>query len=438
MANNNRGQQQESYLVAVFNSLINTLERNNQLIKASLDTIKSLNQGAEGRKGKSDGSGSGGNSARVTEPVSKSDDIEATRADKVRVEVRASFVKIYDINTVGQDFTAEVVVHAKWEEPALKGSSKEDVDNFGCIGYWRPKMNVLNMSQDLEMVKHAFCLRFNVTGYNNPIIMMMWRFKGTFRESLELEHFPLDVQDLTLQVTSDRTSEEIELVEDEYALSTVNTKAFMDAQEWAIYQHVEAFREETPQEYVGSVTHPVLMVQCRVARRVGFFGWNIVFIVMLIMILPFTSVTLSPAGSDRLVVTITLLLTAIAFKLVVQQILPTISYLTYLDIYILAALIFLSLHAAQNSFMNYMVSVLTDPAEKVMWDNYTIIGLAGSTALFHLIFFSYVLTHTSTRRRLMKRKDRRYKAKMKFLEKYGRLPKPTEIVTPKHSDEINI
>lgn len=55
-------------------------------------------------------------------------------------------------------------------------------------------MNVLNMSQDLEMVKHSFCLRYNVTGYNNPIIMMTWRFKGTFRESLELEHFPLDVQ----------------------------------------------------------------------------------------------------------------------------------------------------------------------------------------------------------------------------------------------------
>lgn len=51
----------------------------------------------------------------------------------MRVEVRASFVKIYDINTVGQDFTAEVVVHAKWEEPALKGASKQVAKCFSCF-----------------------------------------------------------------------------------------------------------------------------------------------------------------------------------------------------------------------------------------------------------------------------------------------------------------
>lgn len=83
MANNNRGQQQESYLVAVFNSLINTLERNNQLIKASLDTIKSLNQGGDGGKRKSGGNASGGSSTQVTKPSSVSDDIEATRSDRV-------------------------------------------------------------------------------------------------------------------------------------------------------------------------------------------------------------------------------------------------------------------------------------------------------------------------------------------------------------------
>lgn len=51
---------------------------------------------------------------------------------------------------------------------------------------------------------------------------------------------------------------------------------------------------------------------------------------LLIISLTFAAFTIDSGTADRITVTITLFLTAVAFKLVVKQSLPTISYLTYL------------------------------------------------------------------------------------------------------------
>ena len=61
----------------------------------------------------------------------------------------------------------------------------------------------------------------------------------------------------------------------------------------------------------------------------------------LITLLTFTTFVVEvDAVGDRLQITLTLLLTSVAFKYYVQQFLPTVSYLTFLDKYILACLIF--------------------------------------------------------------------------------------------------
>ena len=41
---------------------------------------------------------------------------------QVTVEVKCTFLKINDIDTVNQQFEAEIFVQAKWEEPLLQQS----------------------------------------------------------------------------------------------------------------------------------------------------------------------------------------------------------------------------------------------------------------------------------------------------------------------------
>ena len=61
----------------------------------------------------------------------------------------------------------------------------------------------------------------------------------------------------------------------------------------------------------------------------------------LITALTFTTfVVEADAIADRVQITLTLLLTSVAFKYYVQQFVPTVSYLTFLEKYILSCLIF--------------------------------------------------------------------------------------------------
>ena len=71
----------------------------------------------------------------------------------------------------------------------------------------------------------------------------------------------------------------------------------------------------------------------------------------LITALTFTSFAVGVDSiGDRIQITLTLLLTSVAFKYYVQQFVPTVSYLTFMDKYILSCMIFqFSMAAVHNS-----------------------------------------------------------------------------------------
>ena len=58
-------------------------------------------------------------------------------------------------------------------------------------------------------------------------------------EKLELYHFPSDVQELSISVGSTFYNDRVILVADPVRLSSINREAFIDQQEWFLYEHVE-------------------------------------------------------------------------------------------------------------------------------------------------------------------------------------------------------
>ena len=63
--------------------------------------------------------------------------------------------------------------------------------------------------------------------------------KGLFWEKLELQHFPSDVQDLSISIGSLLYDDKVILVADPYHASGINREAFVDQQEWSLYEHVD-------------------------------------------------------------------------------------------------------------------------------------------------------------------------------------------------------
>nr|XP_022345195.1 uncharacterized protein LOC111137822 isoform X2 [Crassostrea virginica] len=286
---------------------------------------------------------------------------------------------------------------------------------FDPTWMWSPKLIILNI--DGSVCEEHIDYSLTPGDDNNlALVQLVWRFKGFFKENLELQHFPMDVQDLTISISTERSVHEIALIEDQTSLSSVNTQAFLDASEWNLYNHTESFRDKTTVEYASSTVHPILHVQCRVARKIGYFVWNIIFIVFLIIGLTFASYSIEVDSADRLAVNITLFLTAVAFKLVVKQSLPTISYLTYLDLYVLAALIFLALNATQNATMKSLATKF-QMKEVRIYDRNSIACLAAIFTFFHIIFGIYIAVTATRRRWKMQEKDKLYEERKNYMER---------------------
>ncbi|XP_033756062.1 uncharacterized protein LOC117338818 isoform X2 [Pecten maximus] len=308
--------QKEGYLAQVFRQLIHTLERNNVVMEQVLEQL-----GHGSRKVQKSGS-------CMSIASSNKAVLDIRREEKVTVELKLAFMKVTDIDTVNQQFGADIFIQAKWEEPLL---DKTHVKEFDPMVMWTPKLIIMNVDGEFSFSRNTYSVHYDMPHYQHALVIQLWRFRGFFKENLELEHFPVDVQDLTISVSAERSGEQVDLIEDQFALSSINTKTFLDSAEWNVYKHVETYRDKTTIEYASSTVHPILHVQCRVARKVGYFVWNIIFIVLLIASLTFTTFAIEPDSADRLAVTITLFLTAVAFKFVVKQSLPTISYLTNLE-----------------------------------------------------------------------------------------------------------
>ncbi|TGZ62796.1 hypothetical protein CRM22_007218 [Opisthorchis felineus] len=259
------------------------------------------------------------------------------KKEQVVVEVRVVFLKIGEIDTLKEIYHADAFIQAKWREPRLDGKSEEELRKIDLQRCWNPLIlidNILNESKDQHWINTH-------TGDNNEIyIVERRRLRGIFLETLELNDFPLDVQDLTITLTSERPDTEVALVPDKNELCAINVQTLVDQQEWRLHEHIEVTRRSATQEYTNSSQHhPCISVTCRAARRPGYFYWNVFLIMFFITGLSFATFAVPPERPEnRLQLSFTLFLTSVAFKFVINQSLPKISYLTYMDKYVLMSL----------------------------------------------------------------------------------------------------
>ncbi|CAF0768013.1 unnamed protein product [Rotaria sp. Silwood1] len=321
------------------------------------------------------------------------------RIGQVTVELRIVFLKIGEIDTLKEQFQAEAFIQARWSDPALKGT---DIDNFDANKFWNPLLYVDNSVGDL---KNDVWHKVVYDGMDTPMIYEMRKIKGIFLENLELNDFPVDVQDLTITISTTRTVNEVLLIADTNQLSAINTHTFIDQQEWRLHEHVETSTKLLLSPFSPSQNqHPAFSATCRAARRPGYFYWNVYFLIFFITVMAFTTFSVTyNLPQNRLQLSFTLLLTAVTFKWVVVRCLPTISYLTTLDKYVLLSMVMLCVVCAWHALI-----AVCPPDTAPYWDNIALISLAIIYVLFHIIFFFWMYFVTYRRRRIMTRKDRDY------------------------------
>lgn len=392
-------------LVYILSDLNRTIKKNTKVLKDVKDLLTSAQKKpvkrGEGKIGKGD----------------KEEDTYK-KLDKVSVEVRGVFLKIGEIDTLKEQYHADAFIQTKWKDPSLKMC---DMEGFSPEKHWNPRVFIQNSVGDL---KENTWHKVEMDSHGVPIVFEMRRIKGVFLENLELDDFPVDVQDLSITVATERTIDEVDFIDDLTALSSINTQTFIDMQEWSLHEHVETTRkvttqglgitmDEKDQDYSSSrYKHPTFTVTCRAARRPGYFYWNVFFLMFFITLMAFATYSVHPSlPQNRLQLSFTLLLTAVTFKWVVNRCLPTISYLTSLDKYVLGSMVMLCLVCAWHA----LVSALPADVRKY-WDNVALVAAVLLYVAFHGVFVLWMYLFASSRRRIMAKKDREYLARLAAMQ----------------------
>ena len=174
----------------------------------------------------------------------------------MKVYVRLMFLRIGEIDTLNEKYQAQAAIESRWPVevdkilPNLSSDEQQRLaygKSVSLIKYsesnWHPQLYIENALGDLkEQIRYSA----KKSKIDNQIYICEHRdIKGLFWEKLELYHFPSDVQELSISIASLLYDDKVLLVADPYHSSGVNREAFVDQQEWSLYEHVD-----TQQRYI--------------------------------------------------------------------------------------------------------------------------------------------------------------------------------------------
>ncbi|CAF2086547.1 unnamed protein product [Rotaria magnacalcarata] len=357
----------------------------------------------------------------------------------IEIRVRCIFLRVGEIDTLNERYTSEIFFEASWfiEDPKIDLEYNTQADHFN------PQLVVLNNMGD--SLRHDKWYSINKTNANSLLeITEHHKFKGIFWERMELNHFPYDVQELSISLTTPLTINDIYFVENKQKPSGVNRTVFSDQQSWHLYEHVEFSFEQHREEYSLNYDqiHPVLSCTCHVGRKCGYYIWNAYFLIFLITSASLCTFAIPPSNSHgRLQITCTLLLTSVTFRWVVNKSLPTISYLTALDVYAIASIVALCiinvfhgvvsyLYYNQIYLATYLTPTNISELQLSLYPEYSICRidrygffiLSFIFCLYQILILLWTFWKPYKRRRSMKRKDE--KTRVEFMNKINNSEPP--------------
>ncbi|CAH1274679.1 CHRNA9 [Branchiostoma lanceolatum] len=294
----------------------------------------------------------------------------------IRVLITPTLFSLRDIDTVKQEFSAELWYEIFYKDPKLSGIKVREKVNWG--DQWDPRIQLRNTVRIDKMESKQNLIP--VVGDDVPIVHEFRKVTATFKVDMDLTDFPFDKQKLTVQLMSGWSTKRVELRKNYGSNDVITEEDFSDKEQWEVCGYLDCKNDEKiNKQFKESYGYPLYNITAHVQRRTLFYMFNIVLILFLITALTFT--TFSVRTDYRLSNTFTLLLTTVAIKLVVSQYLPTVSYMTLLDKYVVVCILFQSGVALQNA----VASALPEDSVKLC-DQISAAALVVFVIVAHLVF----------------------------------------------------
>ena len=246
-------------------------------------------------------------------------------------------VDLEGINSAEQNFEANVFFRFTWNDPKLAHTGKETLRK-PLNEIWHPNLIILNQQRVWKTFPETAAI------LPNGDVSYMQRVWGTFSQPLNLSNFPFDKHKFNITFVSPSYSpKQLKLVRDTKKISGIAKE--LSIPDWAVITY-----EVTPGYYkpIPSVEakKTAISFTFEAKRYSGYYILNIILPLILIVFMSWIVFWIDPKESGtQVAVSITSMLTLIAFRFTIRESLPAVPYLTLLDYLVLGAtlLVFASL-----------------------------------------------------------------------------------------------
>ena len=272
------------------------------------------------------------------------------------------FCNITEVLEVEQKFITDFNAIEAWYVDASKSDEEyPEITNLTLEEKkpkWVPDMTFFNGESELVSEQEYY-------RYKN-IFFKYLNMKVTTNEVLELERFPFDRQVLHIKFDS-QNSNILPMPNDLHELTKNYGVAYKDI--FKVQTIVTKYKLDDAEIIIDDKSNQCL-INAMVTREPMFYITNVVCVMFTIVIITISvyGIPVDEYGS-KLSITVTALLTAVAFKLVSNGFCPPVPYLTLLDKYILLAFLTLLVIVGENfivSQMEYDAAVKLDQAFSII------------------------------------------------------------------------
>jgi len=321
----------------------------------------------------------------------------------VEVQPRVKIHSVNEIDVKAQTFEMDLQVELQWkdlgwlekmatpewEEAATEHGWQEQMRKT-C---WHPGLVLKNrkeMRDDAE-VWFRVDTEEEVQDPQDRRIYFVARVHAVFRARYKLNDFPFDMQWLTVRLAS--SFEFVRFVRQGVAIEDkpdfFDRAAFINEEyRPADYVCVQARPADMAASSSGKI-YRELNIKVAVTRDSWYYLTNVFLIDLCLVCSSFTVLLVPPSEfQDRMGLSLTLLLTAVAFKELVNTYLPPISYSTILDKYVLCGFVMQVLVVAENAVAK------VEAGEDGFWafsDNVGFVLLFAYLVVYHLYFLREAL-----------------------------------------------
>jgi hypothetical protein len=239
-----------------------------------------------------------------------------------------------------QQFLVDMILQATWRDPRLEH------DHEGYVEYtleqvWHPRLILYNG----RGISTEFPPRVRVTP--DGTAKLRQRVKGTLASPLDLRRFPFDSQVLPVSLVS------LDYTEDEVALK-------LDAAEWAgtasvvgwtitdARAVVEPLLIQADSGEARSVSRARFVFEIDAQRLKSYYAWKVIVPLTVIVLMSWAVFFIDPKNSGpQIAMGATSILTLIAFLFSLGSVLPPVSYLTRIDVFVYGSLVLVFLVFAE-------------------------------------------------------------------------------------------